>query len=213
MKVVLLGPPGAGKGTQSGRLADSLGLPRAASGDLFREHRQRDTELGRLARSYMDKGVLVPNDVTIRMVTDWINSSEQARGFVLDGFPRNIAQAEALDRELAGSGGIDSVLCITVSEKELLRRLAGRLVCRNCQTAYHEHFSPPKVAEECDRCGGELYQREDDRPEAVKTRIEVYLNETEPLIGYYSDAGILRKIDGEAPIDEVARALMAALRI
>lgn len=213
MKVVLLGPPGAGKGTQAGRLANGLGVTRAASGDLFREHRQKDTELGRLARSYMDKGVLVPDDVTIQMVTDWINASEQAQGFVLDGFPRNIAQAEALDRELAGSGGIDRVLCIRVSEKELLRRLAGRLVCGNCQTAYHEHFSPPKVATECDRCGGELYQREDDRPEAVKTRIGVYLNETEPLIGYYSDADILREVDGEAPIDEVAQALMAAVRI
>jgi adenylate kinase len=213
VKVVLLGPPGAGKGTQAGRLANSLGVPRAASGDLFREHRQKDTELGRLAQSYMVKGVLVPDDVTIRMVTDWINGSEQARGFVLDGFPRNIAQAEALDRELAGSGGVDHVLRIRVSEKELLRRLAGRLVCRNCQTAYHEHFSPPEVAAECDGCGGELYQREDDRPEAVKTRIEVYLKETEPLIGYYSDAGILREIEGEAPIDEVARALMAAVRI
>jgi adenylate kinase len=213
VKVVLLGPPGAGKGTQAGRLANSLGITRAASGDLFREHRQKDTELGRLAQSYMVKGVLVPDDVTIRMVTDWINESEQAQGFVLDGFPRNIAQAEALDRELAGSGGIDLVLSIRVSEKELLRRLAGRLVCRNCQTAYHEHFSPPEVAAECDGCGGELYQREDDRPEAVKTRIEVYLKETEPLIGYYSDAGILREIEGEAPIDEVARALMAAVRI
>ena len=213
MKVVLLGPPGAGKGTQAGRLANSLGITRAASGDLFREHRQKDTELGRLAQSYMVKGVLVPDNVTIRMVTDWINESEQAQGFVLDGFPRNIAQAEALDRELAGSGGIDLVLSIRVSEKELLRRLAGRLVCRNCQTAYHEHFSPPEVAAECDGCGGELYQREDDRPEAVKTRIEVYLNETKPLIGYYSDAGILREVDGETPIDEVALALMAAVRV
>jgi adenylate kinase len=213
VKVVLLGPPGAGKGTQAGRLANSLGITRAASGDLFREHRQKDTELGRLAQSYMVKGVLVPDDVTIRMVTDWINESEQAQGFVLDGFPRNIAQAEALDRELAGSGGIDLVLSIRVSEKELLRRLAGRLVCRNCQTAYHEHFSPPEVAAECDGCGGELYQREDDRPEAVKTRIEVYLKETEPLIGYYSDAGILREVDGETPIDEVALALMAAVRV
>ncbi len=213
MKVVLLGPPGAGKGTQAGRLATSLNVTRAASGDLFREHRQNDTELGRLARSYMVKGVLVPDDVTIRMVTDWINASEQARGFVLDGFPRNIAQAEALDRELAGSGGIDRVLSIRVSEKELLRRLAGRLVCRCCQTAYHERFSPPKVAAECDRCGGELYQREDDSPEAVQTRIEVYVNETEPLTAYYSDAGILREIDGEAPIDEVALALMAAVRV
>ena len=209
----MLGPPGAGKGTQAGRLASSLGVTRAAAGDLFREHRRKDTELGRLARPYMDRGVLVPDDVTIRMVTDWINASEQARGFVLDGFPRNIAQAEALDREVAGSGGIDHVLSIRVSEKEMLRRLAGRLVCRNCQTAYHEGLSPPRVAMECDRCGGELYQREDDSPEAVQTRIEVYLNETEPLTAYYSGAGILREIDGEAPIDEVALALMAAVRV
>ncbi|MCH8185282.1 MAG: adenylate kinase [Chloroflexi bacterium] len=213
MKVVLLGPPGAGKGTQAGRLADSLGVTNAASGDLLREHQRKGTELGKLARPYMERGVLVPDDVTIPMVTDWISAPEQSKGFVLDGFPRNIAQAEAFDAELADKGGIDHVLCINVSEEELLRRLSGRWLCRNCQSAYHEEFSPPQKAEECDRCGGKLYQRDDDRPEAVKTRIEVYLNETEPLIGYYSDASILRKIDGEAPIDEVARALMAAVRI
>ena len=210
--MVLLGPPGAGKGTQAGRLATSLGVTTAASGELLREHQQKGTELGKLARSYMERGVLVPDDVTIPMVTDWINALEQSKGFVLDGFPRNTAQAEAFDAELADKGGIDHVLYINVSEEELIQRLSGRWLCRNCQTAYHERFSPPKVAEECDRCGGELYQREDDRPEAVQTRIEVYVNETEPLTAYYSDAGILREIDGEAPIDEVALALMAAVR-
>ncbi len=213
MRVVLLGPPGAGKGTQAGRLAGSLNVTKAASGELLREHQKRGTELGKLARSYMDKGVLVPDDVTIPMVAEWINASEQSEGFVLDGFPRNIAQADALGTEVAERGGIDRVLYINVPEEELLRRLSGRWICRNCQSAYHEEFSPPLSAEECDRCGGELYQRADDKPDAVRTRIEVYLEETQPLIGYYSPAGILREVAGDAPIDDVGQALLAAVGI
>lgn len=161
----------------------------------------------------MDRGVLVPDDVTIPMVTEWINASEQSEGFVLDGFPRNIAQADALGAEVADSGGIDRVLYINVPEEELLRRLAGRWLCRNCQSAYHEEFSPPRTAKECDKCGGELYQRTDDEPDSVKVRIQVYLEETQPLIGYYSDTGILREVAGDAPIDEVGEALLAQARI
>ena len=213
MRLVLLGPPGAGKGTQAGRLAASLNVTKAASGELLREHQRRGTELGNLARSYMDKGVLVPDDVTIPMVTEWINAPEQSKGFVLDGFPRNVAQADALGAEVADRGGIDRVLYISVPEEELLRRLSGRWLCRDCQSAYHEKFSPPRTAEECDRCGGELYQRADDEPDAVKVRIQVYLEETQPLIGYYSDAGILREIAGDASIDEVGQALLAQARV
>ena len=213
MRVVLLGPPGAGKGTQAGRLATRLNVTKVASGELLREHQRRGSELGKLARSYMDRGVLVPDDVTIPMVSEWINAPEQSEGFVLDGFPRNIAQADALGAEVADSGAIDRVLYINVPEEELLRRLAGRWLCRNCQSAYHEEFSPPRTAKECDKCGGELYQRTDDEPDAVKVRIQVYLEETQPLIGYYSDIGILREVAGDAPIDEVGEALLAQARI
>ena len=211
MKVILLGPPGAGKGTQADKLACNLGVTRVSSGELFREHQQRDTELGRLAGSYMERGVLVPDEVTIEMVMGWINAPQQAGGFVLDGFPRTLAQALALDRELARKGGIDKVLHMKVSQEELMRRLTGRLLCSRCQTPYHERFSPPGEPGKCDRCGGELYQREDDKPEAVKKRIQVYMEETEPLVEYYRRADTLNEVDGEASIEEVGQALMAVV--
>jgi adenylate kinase len=212
LKVILLGPPGAGKGTQVARIAAALGVTRVSSGDLFREHQQKGTELGRLARSYMERGALVPDDVTIKMIMVWINSPEQARGFVLDGFPRTLAQAEALDVELEGRGGIDKVLYINVSQEELMRRLTGRLICRQCQTPYHKDFSPPKAAGICDKCGGELYQRDDDKPEAVKKRIQVYVEQTEPLVKYYRKAGKLKEIDGKGSIEDVGKLLVAAVR-
>ncbi len=207
----MLGPPGAGKGTQAARLADQLGVPKVSSGDLFRDHQARDTELGRLARSYMEKGELVPDDVTIKMVMEWVDENEGQGGYMLDGFPRTLPQAEALDRALEGKGGIDRAINVKVSEEELVRRLSGRLVCRNCQTAYHREFSPPTSEAECDKCGGELYQRDDDKPEAVRTRFKVYTEETAPLVGYYREAGILKEVDGEQPIDKVSEALMEAL--
>lgn len=212
MKVILLGPPGAGKGTQAARVAEDLDIPGVASGDLFRDHQQRDTELGRLARSYMERGVLVPDDVTIGMVMEWVEAHRDVSGFLLDGFPRTLAQAEALERAMAGRGGIDRALYIGVSHGELVRRLGDRLICRTCQTPYNMASSPPAEPRKCDRCGGELYQREDDKPEAVETRIQVYLEETEPLVGHYRKAGILSEIDGERPIEEVTGALLKALR-
>ena len=211
MRVILLGPPGAGKGTQAVELARKLGVRQVSSGDLFREHERQDTELGRLARSYMERGDLVPDGVTIKMVMGWIRAPEQAKGFVLDGFPRTLPQAEALDRELEGIGGIDNVLYIKVSQDEMTRRLSGRLICRNCQKPYHQSSSQPREPGKCDSCGGELYQRPDDRPQAVQKRIEVYEEETEPLAQYYRRAGKLEEIDGEGTIEGVRKAAVAAV--
>jgi len=211
LKVILLGPPGAGKGTQAARVSDKLGVTRVSSGDLFRGHQQKDTELGRLARSYMERGALVPDEVTIKMLMAWVKDPRQAQGFVIDGFPRTLTQAEALDTELANSGGIDKVLHIHVSDEELIRRLSGRLICRQCQTPFHSEFSPPAEPGKCDNCGGELFQRADDMPEAVLKRIEVYANETKPLVRYYKEKGKLVEINGEGSIEEVGQALIEAI--
>ncbi len=211
MKVVLLGPPGAGKGTQAVRISEVLKVTRAASGDLFRENLRGGTELGRLAQTYMNRGILVPDDVTIGMVNAWINAKEQASGFVLDGFPRNLNQAKAFDHELESKGGLDRALYINVSKEELVKRLSGRLTCRNCQNTYNVSISPPKEEGECDRCGGEVYQRDDDKPEVVETRIQVYLNETSPLVDYYREVGKLAEVNGEGTIEEVGVAIIAEI--
>jgi len=212
LKILLLGPPGAGKGTQATKIAEDLEVSQASSGNLFRQHQRNDTELGRLARSFMERGVLVPDDVTIGMMMEWINAPEQAKGFVLDGFPRTLAQAEALDGALVDKGGADRILNIKVSEDELVRRLSGRSICRQCQRPYHQEFSAPREPGTCDRCGGELYQRDDDKPEAVKTRIKVYLEESEPLVEYYRKTGRLKEVNGEDTIEHVGRALLAAAK-
>ena len=210
-RVILLGPPGAGKGTQAARIVESLSVPKVASGDLFRDHQARDTELGRLARTYMERGDLVPDDITIRMVMEWVEAHEGEGGFLLDGFPRTLAQAEALDREMVEPGGIDRALYINVNTEELYRRLAGRWICRSCQTPYHEYSSPPAVAGKCDRCGGDLYQRDDDNAEAVQKRLGVFFKETEPLVQFYREAGILREVDGVGTVDGVGAALLEAV--
>ena len=167
--------------------------------------------MGRLVSSYMDRGALVPDEVTIKMVMEWINDPEQERGFVLDGFPRTLAQAEALDTRLGESETIDSVLYMDVSDEELKRRLTGRLICRDCQTPYHTSFSPPRLAGKCDSCGGELYRRADDMPEAVEKRIKVYQEETEPLVQYYRQRGKLAEINGQAPVEQVGESLIEAV--
>ena len=213
MRVVLLGPPGAGKGTQAQRVADTLSVSRVSSGDLFREHRKRDTELGRKVGAYMDRGALVPDKLTIDMVMDWIEDPDRRRGFVLDGFPRTLAQAAALDARLGEREAIDSVLYMDVSTEELTRRLTGRLLCRECQSPYHESFSPPANKGECDDCEGELYRREDDLPDAVRYRIQVYRQETQPLVTYYRERGNLREVNGEGSMEEVADALARALEL
>jgi adenylate kinase len=213
MYLVLLGPPGAGKGTQAERLQEELKLPHVASGDLFRENIGNETELGLLAKGYIDQGELVPDDVTIAMVRERLQRPDCAQGVILDGFPRTLAQAESLDEMLADMGRkLDGVLCIAVPDEELVRRLSGRWICRQCQTPYHTIFSPPAQEGVCDACGEELYQRDDDQPETVRARLRVYHQQTAPLIDYYRQADLLVEVDGAGDIETVSAALLEAVR-
>jgi len=208
----LLGPPGAGKGTQASVLAERLGIAHVASGDLFREALAQGTELGLLAKSYMERGALVPDDVTTAMVMERLSRPDCSRGAILDGFPRTIGQAKALDEALAQRGqAVDKVLYINVSSEELLRRLSGRLICKSCQASFHQITRPPKRDGVCDECGGELYQRADDAPDTVRERLEVYFAQTEPLVRYYREAGKLIEINGEQSITKVQEDLLRAL--
>ena len=212
MYIILLGAPGAGKGTQAVMLAEKMKLVQVASGDLFRKALQQETELGKKAKVYMEKGQLVPDEITIQMVLERLDAPDCENGAILDGFPRNIEQAKALDNAMKKlSRAIDKVVYIKVSEGELLKRLSGRWICRKCQAPYHEVDSPPKVAGKCDRCGGELYQRADDNVETVKKRLKVYFEETSPLIEYYKKAGKLAEVDGEGGTEEINRRIIAAL--
>ncbi len=213
MYIIFLGAPGAGKGTQAANAARELGLVHIATGDLFRQALEKETELGLKAKSYMEKGVLVPDQITIGMVLERISAPDLKAGAILDGFPRNLAQAQALDEALAREGkAIDKVVYIKVSEEELLKRLGGRWICRQCQTPYHATNSPPKVWGRCDKCGGELYQRPDDTEESIRKRLEVYSVETAPLIDYYSQWDKLVEIDGGGSVDEVGRRIVAAIK-
>ena len=212
MYIIFLGAPGAGKGTQAAIVAQELSLAHIASGDLFRQALEQGTELGIQAKSYMEKGILVPDAITIRMVLERISAPDCETGVILDGFPRNLEQATALDEALHEQGKIiDKVVYIKVSQQELLNRLSGRLICRQCQTPYHATNSPPKVWGKCDNCGGELYQRPDDTVETVKKRLEVYFAQTAPLIDYYTKAGKLLEVDGEGSANEVGRRIVTAL--
>lgn len=210
--VVLLGAPGAGKGTQAELLQEEYGLAHISSGELFREHLKQGTPLGRLAQTYMDRGELVPDAVTIAMVRERLQEPDCQAGAILDGFPRTVAQAEALDALLAESGeAVCSVPYVKVSPEVLLERLSGRWTCRQCGAVYHVQYHPPKVPGVCDACGGELYQRPDDTPETQRRRIEVYLEQTAPLIAYYRQRGVLVEVNGERPIEEVHAALRKAI--
>jgi adenylate kinase len=210
--IILLGAPGAGKGTQAVMLAEKLNLVQVASGDLFRQALQQETELGKQAKVYMEKGQLVPNEITIQMVLERLAQPDCINGAILDGFPRNTQQAEALDKELVKQDkAIDKVVSIKVSEAELIKRLGGRWICRNCQAPYHEVNSPPKVKGVCDRCGGELYQRADDNVETIKERLKVYFTETSPLIDYYRKSGTLLEIDGEGTTKDIHQRIVTAL--
>lgn len=210
--ILLLGAPGAGKGTQAAFLTEKLGIPHVASGDLFRAAIANQTELGKLAKSYMDRGELVPDDVTIAMVMERLSQPDCAGGALLDGFPRTIEQAKALEKALAERGSrLALVLYIRASEATLLERLGGRWTCRQCGAVYHERFNPPKRPGICDACGGELYQRPDDQPETQRRRIRVYLDQTAPLIEYFKERGLLVEIDGEQDVEAVRQAVEAAL--
>jgi len=212
MYIVLLGPPGAGKGTQAVALAQRLGVPHVSTGDLFRENRRLKTPLGELATSYMDQGLLVPDEVTVAMVKERLERPDAANGAVFDGFPRTRDQAEALDKLLAERGKkVDRAILIRVSPEEVVRRISSRRTCRDCGAVYSTISQPPKVEGKCDRCGGELYQRSDEEPETVRRRMEVYARETEPLIAYYREKGLLAEVDGEQPIEKVRESIVRAV--
>jgi len=210
--IILLGPPASGKGTQAAIIRDTLALPHVASGDLFRYNLRNQTELGLKAKTYMDRGALVPDDLTIAMVLDRLAQPDCAKGALLDGFPRTIAQAEALGVALAEQGrGINRVINILVPDEVLIARITGRRLCRTCGEPYHLLFKQPKVAGVCNLDGGELYQRDDDNEDTARNRLQVYWNQTSPLVAYYRERGLLVDLDGNCPIDQVTQALVAAL--
>lgn len=213
MRIVLVGPPGAGKGTQAAFLAQNLSIPHISTGDLFRANISRQTELGKLAKSYMDKGELVPDEVTIAMAKDRMEQPDAENGFLLDGFPRNVSQAEALDEMLKSEGmKLDAVLDLEVPEDEVVKRIAGRRICRNDSAhVFHVTYKPAKQEGVCDVCGGELYQRDDDSEETVRKRLEVYHTQTEPIIDYYRAQSLVVTISALGKVEDVTGRAMEAL--
>ncbi|MCJ7622634.1 MAG: adenylate kinase [Anaerolineaceae bacterium] len=211
--IVLLGPPGAGKGTQAKNISGLLGIEHISSGDIFRDNLKRQTELGILAQSFMKRGELVPDDITIEMIRERLSRKDCKTGALLDGFPRTPAQAGALAKILEEmSGAVSCVPYIAVPAEELVKRLSGRWTCQVCGHIYHQQFNPPKLDGLCDQDGSELYQREDDRSETVKNRIQVYMDQTEPLISYYQEKDLLVKVDGTQSIEEVSAEILKAIR-
>ncbi|HEV3170591.1 MAG TPA: adenylate kinase [Actinocrinis sp.] len=213
MRIVLVGPPGAGKGTQAKIVADRLKIPAISTGDIFRANVGAGTPLGLEARSYMDSGRLVPDSVTIAMVRDRLSQPDVANGFLLDGFPRNVPQAEELEAILAGMDTkLDVVLELVVDNNEVVKRIAGRRLCRNDSThIFHVDFNQPSVAGVCDICGGELYQRDDDKEETVRERLAVYERETAPIVGFYGERGLLTTIEATGALDDVTARILTAL--
>ena len=204
MIVILLGPPGAGKGTQSEMLIDRYKLTHISTGDILRSSVKKGTELGNKAKEYMDKGELVADEIIVGIVEERLQEPDCESGALLDGFPRTVVQARSLEKVLEGLGrSLSLVLYIDVDEEELISRLTGRRVCRECGASYHLKFNPPQVRNVCDQCGGELYQREDDSLDTVKQRVDIYKEQTEPLINYYKNNGQLQKVDGNQDINEV----------
>jgi len=212
MRLILLGPPGAGKGTQAANIVDKYKIPHISTGDIFRKNIKEGTELGRKAKEYIDGGQLVPDSLTIALVEDRLKQDDATDGFLLDGFPRNISQAEALDTVLGNMDcKLSSVINISVDPSILVERAVGRRICKNCGATYHIAFNPSKVESVCDKCSGELYQRSDDNEETVASRIKVYSDETAPLIDYYTDKGVIINVDGQKDINLVFEDIASAL--
>jgi len=214
VRIVLVGPPGAGKGTQAQFIASHLAIPRISTGDIFRYNVTSNTELGRKAREFMERGDLVPDEVTVAMVRDRLAEDDAQEGFLLDGFPRNVPQAETLKKLLLQEwdARLSVVLELVVDEDEVVRRLSGRRTCRRCERVWHVLYDPPARTGICDDCGGELFQRDDDSEETIGHRIEVYAEQTFPLLAFYADENILIGIDATGPVEEVTSRAMAALR-
>ena len=212
MKVVMLGAPGAGKGTQAKKIVAKYSIPHISTGDIFRANIKNGTELGKKAKTYMDQGLLVPDELVVDLVVDRVNQEDCANGYVLDGFPRTIPQAEALTKALAGQGQkLDYAIDVDVPDENIVRRMGGRRACVGCGATYHLEYAPPKQEGICDTCGGELILRDDDKPETVTKRLGVYHEQTQPLIDYYTNAGILKRVDGTVDIDEVFQAITEIL--
>ncbi|OGS17227.1 MAG: adenylate kinase [Elusimicrobia bacterium RIFOXYA2_FULL_50_26] len=213
MNLILLGPPGAGKGTQAKKIAVKFDLPHISTGDMFRETAQSGSELGKQLQGYMSAGKLVPDDVVIAVVRQRLSSDDAKKGFLLDGFPRTLAQAQALDKALAGDGKkIDGVISLTVDADEVVRRLSSRRVCVACGASYNLISNPAKKEDVCDACGGKVIQRADDNAATIRNRLEVYREQTSPLIEYYSSAGVVREIDGMQPVEEVFKKICAVIK-
>lgn len=213
MRLVLVGPPGAGKGTQAAFIATARSIPKISTGDIFRANVREGTELGVAAKRYMDAGDLVPDEITIEMVRNRLAEDDAVKGFLLDGFPRNVPQAEVLGGMLTDMGTqLDVVLELVVDDDEVVRRLSGRRTCRSCGHIWHVDFDPPRVEDVCDRCGGALFQRDDDKAETIRHRLEVYAEQTSPLVAYYAERGVLIGIDATGPVDNVTERALDALR-
>ena len=213
MRIVLVGPPGAGKGTQAQFIASHLAIPKISTGDIFRFNVSHGTVLGRQARDYMGRGDLVPDEVTIAMVGDRLSEDDTQEGFLLDGFPRNVPQAETLEKMLSEwETRLDTVLELVVDDDEVVRRLSGRRTCHQCGRVWHVLFDPPARDDTCDDDGSELFQRDDDREETIRHRLEVYQDQTAPLIAYYADQGILLGLDATGPVEEVTDRALSSLR-
>ena len=212
MKIIMLGAPGAGKGTQAKQIAAKYQIPHISTGDIFRANIKNGTELGKEAKEYMDKGLLVPDELTVRLLLDRVAQDDCKNGYVLDGFPRTIPQAEVLDKELTKLGdSVDFAVDVDVPDENIIRRMSGRRACLNCGATYHIVNIPPKKEGICDVCGSELVLRDDDQPETVKNRLKVYHEQTQPLIEYYTGKGVLRTVDGTLPMEEVFDAIVKIL--
>jgi adenylate kinase len=213
MRLILVGPPGAGKGTQAVALAAHYKIPHISTGDIFRANLKNGTELGKQAQSYMDRGELVPDSVTNEMVKDRLGNSDVANGFLLDGFPRNTNQAEVLDAILLEKKmPLDAALELAIDNSEIIRRLSGRRTCRNCSATFHKDFEKPKIDDICDKCNGQLYQREDDKEEVIARRLEIYSQQTAPIISYYKKAGILKSISAIGDVSEITQKVISLLK-